>query len=96
MFTPTRAWLVEVVKVTSRDKQHEILELLTGVVGLTVLGTSSGHDHFVVFGCDGNLMKGAAEVLIAEIDPDAVRTYVSDPRPLIDTSPRLDDDDAAS
>ena len=95
MFTPSRTWLVEVVQVTSRDKQQEILELLKECAGLTVLGTSSGHDHFVVFGCDGTLMGGAAEALIAEIDLDAVRTYVSNQRPSSETSPRLDDDAAS-
>ena len=95
MFTPTRSWLVEVVQVTSDDKQQRILELFKGVTGLTVLGASSGQDHFVVLGCDGNLMKSAAEVLISEIDPDAFCTYISDSRPLSDSASSLDDDAAS-
>lgn len=76
----TPSWFVEVVHVTSRNKQQEVLRLFEGFSGLTASGITSGHNHFVVFGCVDTLMKRAAEVLVSDIDHDAVyTTYVSDP-----------------
>ena len=74
------SWFVEVIRVTSLKKQQHILELFHSVAGLTVMGASVDHDHFVVLGSVDNLMKSAAEVLIADIDPDSVCTYMSGPR----------------
>jgi len=77
---------VEVVHLTSPQKQQEVLKRFHGVDGLTALGTSTGDDHLVVFGCFDDLMKSAAEVILADIDQDAVCTYVSEP-PLSLTAP---------
>jgi hypothetical protein len=74
------SWYVEIVHVTSLQKQQEVLRLFQSVAGLTAMGVSSGHDHSVVFGCSNSLMRGAAEVFLAEMDPDAVCTHVSGPR----------------
>ncbi|HWM14972.1 MAG TPA: hypothetical protein VNP97_00130 [Microbacterium sp.] len=82
MGTPAQPWFLEVVHVTSRAKQQEVLTLLGGVAGLTTMGVSSGRDQFVVVGAVDNLMKSAARVLISDIDPDAVLTYNSDAAPL--------------
>lgn len=76
----TASWYVEIVHDTSLQKQQEVLRLFQSVAGLTAMGVSSGHDHSVVFGCSDRLMRGAAEVLLAEMDPDAVCTHVSGPR----------------
>ena len=78
---PTPPWFVEVVLVTNRHKQQEVLGLFHGVTGLTAMGVTSGHDQFVVFGAVDNLMKSAAEELISDIDHDAVLTHNSDARP---------------
>jgi hypothetical protein len=77
MATPS---YVEIVHVTSRQKQQEVLRLFRDVAGLTAMGVSTGQRHSVVFGCLNSLMKSAAEVLLAELDPDAVCTHVSGPR----------------
>jgi hypothetical protein len=75
----TSSWFVEVVHVTSRHKQQEVLTLFGGVSGLTAWGVSTGHDHFVGFGGVDDLVKNAAEVLLSAIDHDAICTYVSGP-----------------
>ena len=78
---------VEVVHVSSPHKQQEVLKRFHGVAGLTALGTSSGDDHLVVFGCFDHLLKSAAEVILADIDHDAVCTHVSEPLSLTAPSP---------
>ena len=76
----TPSWYVEIVHVTSLQRQQEVVRLFQDVAGLTAMAVSSGDHHAVVFGCVDSLMKNAAEVLIAEIDPDAICTHVSGPR----------------
>ena len=76
----TPSWYVEIVHVTSRQKQSEVIRLFQDVAGLTAMAVSSGDGHSVVFGCVDSLMRSAAEVLLAEIDPDAVCTHISGPR----------------
>jgi len=84
----TPPWFVEVVHLTNRDKQQEVLELFEDVTGLTASGISSGGQHFVVLGCVDRLMKSAAEVLIADIDRGAVYdSYISGSRPRSHTMP---------
>jgi len=53
--------------------------MFEGVDGLTVSGVSTDHKHFVVLGFVDQLIKSAAEVILAEIDRDAVCTYISGP-----------------
>jgi len=76
----TPSWYVEIVHVTSLEKQQEVLRLFQSVAGLTAMGVSSGHDHSVVFGCADKLMRSSAEVFLAELDPDAVCAHISGPR----------------
>jgi len=80
MAPTSSSWYVEIVHVTSLEKQQEVLRLFQDVAGLTAMGVSSGHDHSVVFGCVDSLMRSAAEVLLSELDRDAVCTHVSGPR----------------
>ena len=83
----TTSLLVEVVLVSSPEKQQEALRRFHGVAGLTALGTSSDDDHFVVVECVDQLMKSAAEIILGDIDHHAVCTYVSGPLSLIAPDP---------
>jgi len=85
----TPSWFVEVVHVTNRHKQQQVLGRLQGVAGLTASGVSSGHDHFVVVGCLNDLMRSAVEVHLSEIDHDAVCTYISGPEQRSHLTPGL-------
>jgi len=76
----TPAWYVEIAHVTSLQKQQEVIRLFQDIAGLTAMGVSSGRDYTVVFGCVDGLMKSAAEVLLAKIDPAVVFTHDSGPR----------------
>lgn len=78
MFTP---WYLEIIRVSSREKQQDLLTLLHEVVNVTALGSSSGSDHFVVFDCPDQRLKAAIEKLFAEVDPASAPTFQSD-RPL--------------
>jgi len=78
----TPSWYVEIVHVTSLQKQQDVLRLFEDVAGLTAMAVSSGDGHFVVLGTIDTLLKSAAEVLISEVDPAAVLTYNSDARTL--------------
>jgi hypothetical protein len=51
---------MDVVHVTSREKQQEVIKLFTGVAGLTAMGTSTNDDYRVVIGSVDNLMRSAA------------------------------------
>lgn len=75
MFTP---WYLEIVRVSSREKQQDLLTLLRDVASVTALGNTSGHDHYVVFECPDRLLKSATEKLFAEVDPASVRTQTHD------------------
>ena len=71
MFSP---WYLEIVRVSSREKQQDLLTLLREVVSVTALGSSSGADHYVVFECSDLLLRRAIEQLCIEVDPASVRT----------------------
>ena len=75
----TTHWFFEMIRVTSLQKQQEVLERFRGVTELTAYRASSasGTLHIVSFWSDNQLVKSAAEVVIAEIDPDAVWIYNS-------------------
>ncbi len=70
MFTP---WYLEIVRVSSREKQQDLLTLLREVVTVTALGSSSGLDHYVVFECSDLPLRRAIEGLFTEVDPASVR-----------------------
>jgi len=72
---------VEVVHVTSQEKQQEVLRLFRRVAELSAIEVSAGQHYFVIFWCADELMKNAAEVILGDIDHDAVCTHVSSPRP---------------
>jgi len=78
MATPFR--YVEIVHVTSLQEQQEVIKVFRDIAGLTAWGISSAHGPSVVFGCANSLMKSAAEVLLAEIDPASVCTQISWPQ----------------
>ena len=78
---PTPNWFVKVVRVTSRDKQQQILSHFQAVIGPTAMGASSGGDYVVVLGCFDSPMKSAAEELISDIAPDAHCNDISGSRP---------------
>jgi len=75
----TTSVFVEVVRVTSRKRQQDVLRLVRGVVGLTAFDVSSGNHHLVIFWCADKVAKSAAELLLADIDHDAVCTYLTAP-----------------
>ena len=72
MATP---WFVEIVRVSSYQKQQDLLTLLHEVASVTALGSSSGADHFVVFECPDQRLKLAIEKLFGEVDPASIATY---------------------
>jgi len=71
MFTP---WYLQIVRVSSQQKQQDLLTLLQEVASVTALGNTSGQDHFVVFECPDVRLKIAVEKLFAEVDPASVLT----------------------
>jgi hypothetical protein len=68
----TTAWYVEIVRVSSREKQQDLLRLLHEVADITALGSSSGSDDFVIFECPDQRLKLAIEKLFAATDPDSI------------------------
>lgn len=81
MSTP---WNLEVVRVSSREKQQDLLTLLRDVVSVTALGSSSESEHHVVFDCPDQRLKLAIEALFAEVDPSSAPIFMS--RPLMPPS----------
>lgn len=67
-------WYLEIVRVSSFERQQELLRLLHEVDGVTALGSSSGPDHFVVFECSNLGLKAAVEKFLTEVDPTSVLT----------------------
>ena len=76
-------WYLEVVRVSTEEKQQDLLTLLREVASVTALGSSSGPDYYVVFECPDQRLKAAIEKLFGELDPAAEPTFQSD-RPLQD------------
>jgi len=70
----TPPWYLEIVHVSSHEKQDDLLALLHEVDGVTALGSSSGPDHYVVFECSDRRLRTAIENLFGEVDPAAVLT----------------------
>jgi hypothetical protein len=69
MFTP---WYLEIVRVSSREKQQDLLTLLQEVANVTSLGSFDGYDYFIVFECPNRRLKIVIEKLFAEVDPASV------------------------
>ena len=72
----TRAtpWYLEIVRVSSRATQQDLLTLLHDVASVTALGCSSGPDHYVVFECPDRRLKTSIEKLFGAVDPASVLT----------------------
>jgi hypothetical protein len=70
-------WYVEIVRVSSYEKQQDLLRLLHDIAGVTALGSSSGSDQFVIFECPDLRLKIAVEKLVAEVDPASVLTHTA-------------------
>jgi hypothetical protein len=70
-------WYVEIVRVSSNEKQQELLRLLHDVAGVTALGSTSGSDQFVIFECPDLRLKAAVEKLLVEVDPSSVLTHTA-------------------
>ena len=71
---PTTPWYLEIVRVSSREKQQDLLTLLQDVASVTALGSSSGPDHYVVFECPDRRLKTSIEKIFREVDPASVLT----------------------
>ena len=67
-------WYIEIVRVSSREKQQDLLRLLHEVAGVTALGSSADSDHFVIFECPDQRLKIAVEKLFVAMDPASVLT----------------------
>ncbi len=72
MSTP---WFLEVVRVSSHEKQQDLLTLLREVVDVTALGSTKDDEYFVVFDCPDRRVKAAIEKLFSSVDADATTTY---------------------
>ena len=70
-------WYLEIVHVSSAQKQQDLLTLLHDVVNITALGSSNGTDHYVVFECPDRRLAVAIEKLFAEVDPSSEPTFAS-------------------
>ena len=73
----TSPWYLEIIRVSSLEKQQELLRLLHHVTGVTALGTSVGIDHFVILECPDLRLKSAIEKLFVDVDPNAVLTHMA-------------------
>lgn len=71
---PPTPWYLEIVLVSSQQKQQDLLTLLHEVAGVTALGSTSGSDHFVIFECPDIRLKIAVEKLFTDVDPTSVLT----------------------
>ena len=72
-------WYLEIVQVSSREKQQDLLTLLHDVASVTALGSSSGPDHYVVFECSDRRLRTSVEKLFGEVDPASVLTGMHQP-----------------
>jgi hypothetical protein len=77
--TGTTPWYLEVVHVSSRETQQDLLTLLHDVASVTALGSSSGLDHDVVFECSDRRLRTSIEKLFGEVDPASVLTGTHQP-----------------
>ena len=75
----TTPWYLEIVHVSSHEKQQDLLTLLHDVPSVTALGSSSGPDHYVVFECPDRRLKTSIEELFVEVDPASVLTETHHP-----------------
>jgi hypothetical protein len=71
-------WIIEIVRVSSRAKQREVLSHFPGLNGLTATGLSAGPDHLVVLACASDLLKSLADLVISDIDDGADCDYTSE------------------
>ena len=70
-------WYVEIARVSSVEKQQDLLRLLHEVTGVTALGSSRGSDHFVIFECPDLRLKLAVEEFLVDVDPASVLTHTA-------------------
>lgn len=70
-------WYVEIVRVSSLEKQQDLLSLLHEVAGVTALGSSNVSEHFVIFECPDLRLKIAIEKLFVDVDPASVLTHTA-------------------
>jgi hypothetical protein len=70
----TTPWYLQIVSVSSRQKQQDLLRLLHEVAGVTALGSTTGADYFVIFECPDLRLKIAVEKLFTDVDPASVLT----------------------
>ena len=92
----TSSWIIEVVRVSSRAKQQEVLSHFPGCEGLTAAGVSAGPDYFVVLGCVDKLFKDLSDIVISDIDPGAICDYLSASPSQINTLPWQIPEEASS
>ena len=67
-------WYVEIIRVSSHEKQQDLLRLLHEVASVTALGSSTDSEHFVIFECPDLRLKMALEKLFVAVDSAAVLT----------------------
>ena len=75
-------WYLEIVHVSSHQKQQDLLILLREVAGVTALGSTDGPDHFVIFECPDIRLKIAIEKLFIDVDPNSALTHSTNEEPL--------------
>ena len=68
---------VEIARVSSVEKQQDLLRLLHEVTGVLALGSSSGSDHFVVFDRPDLRLKIAVDEFVVDVDPASVLTHTA-------------------
>ena len=67
----TSHWFIQIIQVSNRHTQQEILELCDGLPEVYALGTSNGHEHSIVVEGSDLSWKTALERPLAELDPGA-------------------------
>lgn len=75
-------WYLEVIRVSSLEKQQDLLRLLHEVAGVTALGSSTDSELFVIFDCPDLRLKLAIEKLFAAVDSESVLTQTHHQRSL--------------
>lgn len=70
----TVPWYLEIVHMSSREKQQDLLTLLRDVVSVTALGSSRDDEHFVIYDCPDRRLKVVIDALFSDVDPSATRS----------------------
>ena len=61
-------WFIQIVQVSNRHTQLEVLELCRGLTGIIAMGTSNGHEHFIVVEASDLPWQTALERPVSELD----------------------------